>query len=64
MIAAYVLAQYLSYFFLFSLLGLCRQLAGMVEHLGYLVIEELGMHSPSAGAYLRHHASTLSVEIV
>ena len=42
---AYVLP---STFFSF-LLGLCRQVAGPVGHLGYLVIEELVMRGPPAG---------------
>jgi len=37
-----------TFLFLF-LLGLYRQVAGTVGHLGYLVIEELGMHWPLAG---------------
>ena len=37
-----------STFFSF-LLRLCRQVAGTVGHLGYLVVEELSMHGPLAG---------------
>ena len=45
--------SYAQYFFISFLLGLCRQVAGMVGHLGYLVIEELGMHGPPPAAGCR-----------
>ena len=38
-----------STFFLFYwVYAVCRQVAGAVGHMGYLVIEELGIHGPPA----------------